>query len=349
MNDSDRYAVSLENMEVLRAQVEAQAREIASKQATINGMNEAHWKVVQELAAMKAQPSGVLLPERADSVAAASGYHKGCNACLDEVAILNQPASAGAERAAFDKWFRCEQLIADHIDTTFISSAFLPYRAWQARAALSANHSEQVLEGWQLVPVEPIDAMLEAGDKYIGTPATYKAMLSACPSPAITKDFSQFLSAVMDAAGLIRHGRQSKELSEYLGKKCMEYRGAAPSAPSHCEQVRQMVPAWNLAADELPASGKTVLAFYLNSHGMGRRIRAMHVKRFTVEAEDFADPDTQCCEYSEQDDCYYTTEGWYELIDNWPDYSSCAVIEGVVTHWMPLPSAPSAGSQGGDV
>jgi len=99
-------------------------------------------------------------------------------------------------------------------------------------AALSANHSDQVREGWQLVPVEPIDAMLEAGDKYIGTPATYKAMLSACPSPAITKDFSQFLSAVMDAAGLIRHGRQSKELSEYLGMKCMEYRGAAPSAGS---------------------------------------------------------------------------------------------------------------------
>jgi hypothetical protein len=104
---------------------------------------------------------------------------------------------------------------------------------WQARAALSApSHGEQVREGWQLVPVEPTDAMLEAGDKYIGTPATYKAMLSACPSPAITKDFSQFLSAVMDAAGLIRHGRQSKELSEYLGMKCMEYRGVAPSPAS---------------------------------------------------------------------------------------------------------------------
>lgn len=114
-------------------------------------------------------------------------------------------------------------------------------------------------------------------------------------------------------------------------------------------QVEGQAREWNLAADELPANGKPVLAYYLNSHGMGRRIRAMHVKRFTVEAEDFADPDTQCCEYSEQDDCYYTAEGWYELIDNWPDYSSCAVIEGVVTHWMPLPAAPSAGSHGGDV
>ena len=36
--------------------------------------------------------------------------------------------------------------------------------------------------------------------------------------------FSQFLTAVMDAAGLVRHGRQSKELSEYLGKECIRLR-----------------------------------------------------------------------------------------------------------------------------
>lgn len=44
------------------------------------------------------------------------------------------------------------------------------------------------------------------------------------------KEFSQFLSAVMTAAGLVRHGRQSKELSEYLGRMCMQYMTAAPSA-----------------------------------------------------------------------------------------------------------------------
>ena len=51
--------------------------------------------------------------------------------------------------------------------------------------------------------------------------------------PDASTDFSQFLSAVMDAAGLVRHGRRSKELSEYLGSKCMEYRCfAAPAAPA---------------------------------------------------------------------------------------------------------------------
>lgn len=43
-------------------------------------------------------------------------------------------------------------------------------------------------------------------------------------------EFSQFLSAVMDAAGLVRHGRRSKELSEYLGAQCMKYRLATAPA-----------------------------------------------------------------------------------------------------------------------
>lgn len=56
------------------------------------------------------------------------------------------------------------------------------------------------------------------------------------------KEFSQFLSAVMDAAGLVRHGRQSKELSEYLGSKCMEYMlSATPAQPDQCAHDLTMV------------------------------------------------------------------------------------------------------------
>ena len=61
---------------------------------------------------------------------------------------------------------------------------------------IKPNHSEQVREvvpaGWKLVPVEPAPEMLAAGDKYIGTPATYKAMLSACPSPPLPRIFLSF-------------------------------------------------------------------------------------------------------------------------------------------------------------
>lgn len=52
-------------------------------------------------------------------------------------------------------------------------------------------------------------------------------------------EFSQFLSAVMDAAGLVRYGRRSKELSEYLGAQCMKYRLSAPVA-----QAGQVPAAW---------------------------------------------------------------------------------------------------------
>lgn len=110
---------------------------------------------------------------------------------------------------------------------------------------------------------------------------------------------------------------------------------------------RPLLPAWNLSAAVLPACGKPVLAYYLNSHGKGRRIRAEYVKSWTVQVDDLSDPDTECVDYSEQDDAYYIREGWYELIDNWDEYSRIAVHEGVITHWQELTPAPSADSATG--
>lgn len=103
---------------------------------------------------------------------------------------------------------------------------------------------------------------------------------------------------------------------------------------------------WVPVTERLPNCGQAVLAYYLNRQGMGRRIRAEYVTRWTVEAE-FDDPDTECVEYSEQADAYYVTEGWYELIDNWGEYSSVSVTEGIITHWMPLPAAPISDKQSG--
>lgn len=111
----------------------------------------------------------------------------------------------------------------------------------------------------------------------------------------------------------------------------------------------ETAPGWISAEDRLPDSGRAVLAYYLNRQGMGRRIRAEYVTRWTVEAEMFDDPDTECVEYSEQADAYYVTEGWYELIDNWGEYSSVSVTEGIITHWMPLPAAPASDKQSGEV
>ena len=96
--------------------------------------------------------------------------------------------------------------------------------------------------------------------------------------------------------------------------------------------------AWISVTDALPKSGVTVLACYRNRLGKLRRIRAHWIAAKTVEAntEDW----DQCSEYDEATDTYYVTEGWFECIDNWGDYSAVAVGEGDVTHWMPLPEAP---------
>lgn len=72
------------------------------------------------------------------ATAAADGFRDGQRAA--------QSAPAG-ESEAFDKWFRAEQLIADHIDTTFISSAFLPYKAFQAGASWQRTQAAGVPEG----------------------------------------------------------------------------------------------------------------------------------------------------------------------------------------------------------
>ena len=99
---------------------------------------------------------------------------------------------------------------------------------------------------------------------------------------------------------------------------------------------------WISIDERMPESGEHVLAYYTNSFSKGRRIRAEYVAAKSREVDwDMADPDTQCVEHDEQSDCFYLTAGWYELMDNWDEYSSIAVVEGVISHWMPLPAPPT--------
>ena len=94
--------------------------------------------------------------------------------------------------------------------------------------------------------------------------------------------------------------------------------------------------AWTSVKAAMPQSGVTVLAYYKNSNGFERRIRAKWTAAKTVEAN----AEYDWGEYDEATDAYWTPEGWYECIDNWDEYSSVMVSEGEVTHWMPLPPAP---------
>ena len=95
--------------------------------------------------------------------------------------------------------------------------------------------------------------------------------------------------------------------------------------------------AWVKVTERMPPSGQIVLVCYTNRAERIRRIRAQWIAAKTSEAHSEA----EFCDYDEATDTFYTPEGWYECIDNWNDYSSVAVCEGEVTHWMPLPPDPS--------
>ena len=112
---------------------------------------------------------------------------------------------------------------------------------------------------------------------------------------------------------------------------------ARQECPDSPQQQAEPV-AWTPVAEALPKSGVKVLACYRNRLGNLRRIRAMWTAAKTEEAD--SDDAEACSEYDEATDTHYVTEGWYECIDNWGEYSSVAVTEGEVTHWMPLPHDP---------
>ena len=100
-----------------------------------------------------------------------------------------------------------------------------------------------------------------------------------------------------------------------------------------------------IPASELPEEDQ-VIATYLNSYGKRRRVMAVYIRQYEEEA---GVDDESCVEYCEEQDEWYLKEGWYELIDNLGDYSSVAIVEGVVDYWMPVPPAPDTVSDGREV
>jgi len=91
---------------------------------------------------------------------------------------------------------------------------------------------------------------------------------------------------------------------------------------------------WISVEEELPNGN--CLAFYKNSHGKERIVKAFYAKHYEIEQN----IDSEYYEYNDTDDRCYLPEGWHECIDNWEEYSSVAIHEGIVTHWIPLPEYP---------
>lgn len=99
---------------------------------------------------------------------------------------------------------------------------------------------------------------------------------------------------------------------------------------------------WISVEDRPPESGKHVLATceIRSLYGYKKRYvcEAFYAKEHSVSAGGCPE-DTDCYDYSEEDDEYYLKEGWYEVIHNWDEYGG-VVIGDFVTHWMPLPEPP---------
>jgi len=197
--------------------------------------------------------------------------------------------------------------------------------AHNLNAAADALESQQSAPaGYVMVPVEPTPEMLLAGghvnsewlndnapigeSRYV-TPMldVYRSMLAAAPQP---------VALVCDECG---------------------GNGAGGDHEEDCSKAPQPVAqdGWIPVSERFPEG--TVLASYTNNYNKSRIIRAKYVQKFTQESEDIDNFDAQ---YDEETDTYYDCEGWYEMIDNWDSYSSVAVTEGTVTHWMNLPAAP---------
>lgn len=92
---------------------------------------------------------------------------------------------------------------------------------------------------------------------------------------------------------------------------------------------------WKSAADTLPASALAVLAVVDDGARQPFVIRAMYVAPHTLEPQPGYYDD---CDYDQTTDTYYCKSGWYEA-NYFEDVHWD--VDGLVTHWKPLPSPPT--------
>ena len=94
---------------------------------------------------------------------------------------------------------------------------------------------------------------------------------------------------------------------------------------------------WIPVSERLPESGERVLACCrVKWLGGGGRTYVCAAFHSAPKTETCVSSDDIDMEYDEETDEYYLPEGWWEVINNWDDYSFVAIGD-FVTHWMPLP------------
>ena len=96
---------------------------------------------------------------------------------------------------------------------------------------------------------------------------------------------------------------------------------------------------WINVKDRLPEPQEKVIVFFENRYGKKWRTLAEYIPSMYVVEEDYLDPEYSdgFAEYDEENDCFWTPEGWYENQYE-PDVNFC--LSETITHWMPLPPPP---------
>jgi hypothetical protein len=158
------------------------------------------------------------------------------------------------------------------------------------------------------------------------------------------KDRDDVLASYADACQQLLDAEKAGDEARATLERCREVNNATAEGwrktqieldEARAELAR--VTTWVSVADEMPKSGRIVLALYDNELGNRRRIRA---KWLAAKSEESTD-ESETSEYDEEADTYWLPEGWYECIDNWDDYSS-VFVHHTITHWTPLPPVKEA-------
>lgn len=115
------------------------------------------------------------------------------------------------------------------------------------------------------------------------------------------------------------------EFGDAQGDKRLDFARAAITAFCLKNGIKDAGMNWQ-PISTAPKDGRKIILFYKNRNGFDRHVFACWLTQEEVEERDT--------------DGVGLEAGWYEQIDNWPDYTDVSIYEGEPRYWLPLDALP---------